>query len=177
MLKIIFLDIDGVLNVIPTDRDEWGAIFQEPFVSNLRLLIKATGAKIVMSSSWRGSGIKEMQRMWKTRHLPGELIDVTPYANNKYLHITGTDKNIEDSSNAPRGIEIEWWLNNHGYKRFFVEDNTIQSYVILDDDTDMLFNHRNNFVQTSDNWKHPDAVEGLGFTTKCLQKAIKILNK
>lgn len=41
-MKIIFLDIDGVLNVIPQNFDEWGAMFHYDFVNNLRKLIKRT---------------------------------------------------------------------------------------------------------------------------------------
>jgi hypothetical protein len=177
-MKIIFLDIDGVLNIIASTRDEWGACFQEPFVTNLRKLIEATGAKIVLSSTWRFSGLKEIQRMWKARNLPGEVIAITPMSNTKYLQFARDydEVNIEETLNSPRGCEIEWWLNNNGYKRFFNDDNTIKSYVIIDDDKDMLYEHKDNFVVTSNNWDHEDAVEGLGFTSKCLQQAISILN-
>ena len=70
--KIIFLDIDGVLNVIGQGHDEFGQIFHKHFEDNLRWVIDKTGAKIVISSSWRGSGLNEMQRMWNVRDLPGE---------------------------------------------------------------------------------------------------------
>ena len=48
-MKIIFLDIDGVLNVINQGRDEFGHKFNPKFVGNLKAIIDATGAKIVIS--------------------------------------------------------------------------------------------------------------------------------
>ena len=53
-MKIIFLDIDGVLNCKYTKEE----IFFFPFVSPkkielLKQLIERTGAKVVLSSTWR----------------------------------------------------------------------------------------------------------------------------
>ena len=64
-MKVIFLDIDGVLNVISQGHDEYGSLFHKHFEDNLRYIIEQTGAKIVISSTWRMSGLSEMQRMWK----------------------------------------------------------------------------------------------------------------
>lgn len=50
-MKIIFLDIDGVLNVIGQGRDEYGQIFHKHFENNLKRIIDETDAKIVISSS------------------------------------------------------------------------------------------------------------------------------
>lgn len=79
--KIIFLDIDGVLNVYPNGRDEYGAKFHSHFEDNLRFIIEKTQAKIVISSTWRMNGLREMKAMWQDRDLPGEVIDVTPVFN------------------------------------------------------------------------------------------------
>jgi hypothetical protein len=76
--------------------------------------------------------------------------------------------------NAPRGLEIQWWLeqNNfqHVYFDFMIKYRLacqIESYVIIDDDSDMLYKQRDNFVRT--NTLH-------GFTENDMHKAIKILN-
>lgn len=158
-MKVIFLDIDGVLNTEvwtrhvfkiigdKTDtyksqwyRDEYGHIFDSMAVDMLEWLIEATGAKIVISSTWRMSGLRVMQTMWEMRDLPGEVIDITP------------------KLNTPRGEEIAEWLR----------ENQVDSYVIIDDDADMLPEQLSNFVQT-------DCQYGL-----TLQKAldcVNILNK
>lgn len=52
--KVIFLDIDGVLNDEGLRYDE-GHIIDNQFVLNLRRIIDKTGAEIVLTSSWRYS--------------------------------------------------------------------------------------------------------------------------
>jgi len=178
-MKIIFLDIDGVLNLISQGRDDFGSIFHQHLVDNLTTLVESTGAKIVMSSSWRFNskklmkmsteemssyvhkpitrtqlikdGIDYCQGMWKHRNYPGEVIDITPH-----IDI------------CKRGEEIQMWLDNH---------ENISQYIIIDDDIDMLDSQLDNFVQTSENWDHEDNVEGYGLTKICAEKAIEILNK
>jgi hypothetical protein len=180
-MRIIFLDIDGVLNVIPEAFDRFGGIFHAHFVDNLRTLIKHTDAKIVISSSWRKNSLEEMKQMWHERDLPGEVIDCTPslylkkggsiqFWNNKLSqHPTPKIKGYS----IPRGAEIEYWIKNES-KHF----GEIESYVILDDDTDMLLNQKDNFVQCSNNKNHPDCIDiGYGLTRQCAALAMKILLK
>jgi hypothetical protein len=149
--KVIFLDIDGVLNVYCEGRDEYGCTFHKHFEDNLSWIIKQTKAKIVISSTWRFSGLEILKEMWDKRGLPGEVIDITP-----------------DSNNLKRGDEIQHWLDN----------NKVINYVIVDDDNDMLDIQKNNFVQTSGNYDHSDCVDvGYGLTRKCSERIVKILNK
>lgn len=149
MRKIIFLDIDGVLNLIPQGRDEFGACFHPHLVENFKRVIEATGAEIVISSTWRMNGLQELQRMWEMRDLPGKVIDVTPVFN--------TD----------RGEEIAEWLRQ----------NQVSNYCIIDDDSDMLPEQMNRFVKTSGNQDHEDCVDiGYGLTKICADKVIEILN-
>ena len=49
-MKVIFLDIDGVLNLCYEGRDEYGSLFHPHLVDNLKRLIDMTGAKIVIST-------------------------------------------------------------------------------------------------------------------------------
>ena len=79
MEKIIFLDIDGVLNVYCEGRDRFGCTFHKHFEDNLKWIIEETKAKIVISSTWRFSGLSVMQEMWEHRGLTGEVIDITPH--------------------------------------------------------------------------------------------------
>jgi len=164
---VIFLDIDGVLNVHRHERDKFGQLFHQKFVLNLARIISETTAKIVISSSWRFDGLKRMREMWEFRNLPGIIIDVTP---NGYLMVNNGEIDKPDDGFTPdRGYEIKAWLDKHG------EDVT--SYVILDDDTDFLEEQLPFFVQTSENKDHPDCEDiGYGLTHQCAQKAIKILN-
>lgn len=155
-MKVIFLDIDGVLNVIPQGHDEHGAIFHPHLVENLKSIVEATGAKVVISSYWRHSGLAKMEAMWRDRELPGEMIG-----------ITGNRLDL-DCFTLQRGTEIQEWLDKHP---------EITDYVILDDDGDMLPHQWPHFVMCSENFDHPDKVDyGYGLTAICADKAIVILN-
>lgn len=163
-MKILVLDIDGVLNVCYPKHDEFGSLFHPHFEDNLRYIIEQTGAKIVISSTWRFAGLSEMQRMWKERNLAGEVIDVTP----------DCALNIEPDENGnyerkERGYEVKEWLDAHP---------EVTHYAICDDDEDFLENQMNNFVRTSKNQDHPDCVDiGYGLTKICAEKVIEILNR
>lgn len=182
-MKIIFLDIDGVLNVIGQGHDEYGQTFHPHLVDNLKRIIDETGAKIVISSTWRHSGLTAMQEMWKHRGLPGEVIDVTPMMRNSDTNmiVFFNDRRSQDplpriySYSIPRGCEIEYWMKNES---FLNGREAITDYVILDDDTDMLLNQFKHFVQCSGNLDDEDCVDaGYGLTKKCADKAIQILNR
>lgn len=163
-IKVIFLDIDGVLNVISQGHDEFGPKFHQHFMDNLRWIVEETDAKIVISSSWRYAGIEAMKGMWNKRGLAGEIIDVTPDC--AKLVERGTFKYYDA---VERGHEIQQWIDEHP---------GIDSYVILDDDNDMLESQRENFVRTANNRNHPDCIDiGYGLTRKCAEKAIQILNR
>lgn len=161
-MKVLFLDIDGVLNSMDNaralynlweldntikSRDTYGTLFDERCVRWLTLIIKKTDCKIVISSTWRFSGLQIMKDLWKDRNLPGEIIDITPTTQNEELI------NLYAEPSADRGYEIQEWLDNNKY----------DSYCIVDDDSDML-GHQ-NFVQTNPK---------IGLTSKT---AFAIINK
>jgi len=148
-MKVIFLDFDGVICVDWNEYiDEHGHGFRKKYVENLELIIEQTGAKIVISSSWRTAGLAMMKSMWKERRMKGEIIGIT------------------ERLNTPRGEEIEEYLR----------ENPCDKYVILDDDNDFLPEQRPFFVRTSMNKDHEDSYKGMGLTKKCAEKAIQILN-
>jgi len=138
MSKIIFIDIDGVLNSfdsmwalhaawkdgIGVSRDAYGQLFDQRCVTWLKHIVDRTGAEIVISSTWRSKGLHHMKQMWSDRSLPGEVIGVTPHI------VDGASLFLQypDISTSWRGFEIQQWLNN----------NLPERYVILDDESDML---------------------------------------
>ena len=153
--KIIFLDIDGVLNVMSQEFDDYGQLFNPIFVDNLAYIIEKTNAKLVISSFWRYRGIKHMRELWKHRNLPGEIIDITP--------------DFINDDDSVRGNEIKSWLEKN--------IDIVETYCIIDDDEDMLPEQLNNFVKTSGNSDHPDCDDiGYGLTRICSEKVIEILN-
>jgi len=161
-MKIIFLDIDGVLAVNRQEHDKYGALFHDNFVDNLKHIIDETEASIVITSTWRLSGEDVMLNMWKDRNMPGILIGSTPILKNQ-----------------PRGNEIKYFIEsfngNYAVKRHGL---TITNYVILDDDIDMLDYQLPHFVHTYKNLDHSDYIDlGYGLTKECAEQAIKILNE
>lgn len=152
-IKVIFLDIDGVLNVYCESRDKYGCNFHPHFVDNLKHIIDETDAKIVISSSWKADGLITLKKMWIDRNLPGEVIDIT-----------------EGRPDRKRGKEIQQWLDKH--------KEEIVDYVIIDDDDVKIKNKEHHFVKTSDNPDHEDCVDiGYGLTKECAEQAIILLNK
>ena len=125
-MKIIFLDFDGVMDTARYELilrisgrlsvDAYGTIFDPECVWNLRQIIDKTGAKIVVSSSWKDLlSFEELLDMWEKRGLPGEVIGTTPY-------------NLECRN---RGDEIDLWLKG-------CQEEC--QYVILDDIDGSNFN-------------------------------------
>lgn len=160
-MKVIFLDIDGVLNVRRQGRDRFGSLFHSQFVKNLKHIIDKTGAKIVISSSWRFNGLDEMRQMWIERKLPGEMIGITPFTAQYEAN-----ENASFMERCERGCEIRDWMKS----------NPVDSYVILDDDNDMLKSQQSNFVRCSNNFDCKDNIEGYGLTKKRAEMAVKILS-
>ena len=120
-MKIIFLDYDGVVNTLIFQDINGEPDFNFPndkkvnniqAVAWLNKLCRETGAKIVVSSTWR------LFDNYKECLYKGEL--------NKDIEILGRTKNL----GTKRGIEIQDWLDNH-------EELKIEKFVILDDDMDM----------------------------------------
>lgn len=162
-MKTIFLDIDGVLNVDYADRDQFGHIFRDEYVQNLKEIIEKTGAKIVISSTWKDKGIERMLALWKERNLPGEIIDVTPDC----VDVCEAT-NIVYYDQVKRGHEIKLWLDRHP---------EVTQYVILDDIQDFLDEQQDYFVNCSTGEPQKPWKLGIpGLKEECKIKAINILN-
>lgn len=164
---IIFLDIDGPLNVISQGHDEFGSVFHEHFINNLKRIVDHTNGKIVIISTWRSAGLDEMRRMWIERGLPGEVIEITPYS---MIHTQYYDRPYEKGiDRAIRGIEVKWFLDNWNGEE-------ITNYVILEDDTDFLISQQKNLVLCSGRNNEDDSVEGYGITNNVVDEVLNIFN-
>jgi methionine--tRNA ligase beta chain len=162
-MKTIFLDIDGVLNVDYADKDQFGHIFRDEYVQNLKEVIEKTGAKIVISSTWKDKGIERMLSLWKERNLPGEIIDVTPDC----VDVCEAT-NIVYYDQVKRGHEIKLWLDRHP---------EVTQYVIFDDIQDFLDEQQDYFVNCSTGEPVKPWKLGIpGLKEECKIKAINILN-
>jgi hypothetical protein len=156
-MKIIFLDIDGVLNsdkslLVEENtldtllREIKGILPHEMHIRWLNEIIKKTDARVVISSTWRlNNSLLVLNGLFVYAGFKYSLFDKTPVI----------------SCSVPRGEEIRMWLI---YTNTF---STVDSYVILDDDNDMLEEQQKNFV----------LIDGYRGLDECYAaKAIEILN-
>lgn len=147
-MKVLFLDIDGVLNCSftfarrharwlesgnPVKEGEFAfplGHLDEELIANLNTIVEQTNCKIVISSSWRIAHTPQEIAGWlneKGFKYPESIIDRTGRAP------------MEERDNE-RGWEVQKW----------VEDNDVDQYCIVDDDSqDIRPMHPDNFVQTS----------------------------
>ena len=168
-MKIIFLDMDGVMNSVqsstfyydfmgeksnwfkiylPEENDDFGIYHSEicPMaLSNMRYLLKQyPDIKIVISSTWRrGRSVEYFNKLFKYLKMIDKdlVIDKTPI-------MSGHD----------RGEEIDDWLERN-------KKLNIENFVILDDDSDMaMFLGTDHFVQTDNK---------IGFDYIAMQKVDK----
>lgn len=127
--KVIFLDIDGVLNNTSILRNEGIDAISGELVNILKCIVVATKAEIVLSSTWR---IKEEDRILVKNALAAKdlkFIDCTP------LHVK--DKKLTES--VERWEEIAQWLS---------ENPNVDKFAIIDDDEYAGIGFEDNFFKT-----------------------------
>lgn len=135
--RIIFLDIDGVLNSddYGTEKHEY---YNENMIKELGYLVRKTNAKIIVSSSWRGmlqSRIADCQTSYDS--ILDEFLRLL-HQENIYIH--GMTPSGHQRGGLTRPLEIRSWLNEYP---------EIESFVILDDDTFWNWGYlRQNVVTT-----------------------------
>jgi hypothetical protein len=154
-MKIIFLDIDGVVNGFTKGWDAWSPQIWNVLIRRLNEIIVATGAKIVLSSSWRQyihNGYMTELGFWKMLCTHGLT------STSELIGVTRQSKMSEDSITDFRGRQIADWIADH--------KGEIESFVILDDMT--INGFPDNFVKT-----HSDH----GLSDADVEKAIKILGR
>ena len=115
-MKVIFCDVDGVLNNARTgERSPGGYVgVSDELIRRLRKIVRETGARIVLSSDWRlirEDPVRSRDFIYLVRRLRfvGQLV-ITDFT--------------DDISWNVRGREIRKYLNDHP---------EITGYVVLDD--------------------------------------------
>ena len=152
-MKILFLDVDGVLNNNLTRTitfDGW-CFVDDYLVKRLKRIIDATGAKIVLSSTWRDGWNREDESKNE------------PFFNQLRNKLKEYGMEIWDALPMPmrpsRGTAINEWFELH-------KDLNIESFVILDDWYDMGI-YRDHLIQISGS---------IGLTNEDVNEAISFLN-
>lgn len=155
-MKIIFLDFDGVITA-PIKKG--GFYIPRPrFVKKLNAIIKATDAKVVISSSWRHSwDNSQLYTLLQAVGFKGEVIGMLP--------------SIEfESTFGSRGAIINRWLIKH-IPSLLQYGKELKQYIIIDDDIDMLAGQFPHFV----NVRHPE-MRVSGLQDSDVENAITKLN-
>lgn len=138
-MKIVFLDIDGVLNhsatrhnVSPTTTEPLPIPIEPACMARLNRLIAETGAKIVISSSWRLFARWQDLGPALVRHgLVADVIGETPDLPNNAAWLANWQARKGkpfEFDRLERGWEIAEWLVAHP---------EVTAFVILDDVSDM----------------------------------------
>jgi HAD domain in Swiss Army Knife RNA repair proteins len=108
-MKVIFLDIDGVLNCKRTHNPrKFPYIVDQKLLARLLKLCETTDAKVVLSSTWRYDPIG----LLAAKHFGIPFIDVLP-----------------DIQHQPRRDEINSWLRSR---------SDVTRHVVIDDEDDEL---------------------------------------
>jgi hypothetical protein len=151
-VKVVFLDIDGVLNTSknysayskaqsaepetnPAVRGRIDILhrhvhllFDKELVERLNKITRESGAKLVVSSSWRrfynskDVGFDDLRKLLRQVGVEGEVVDRTPDVFPKKF-----------SQSIERGIEIQKWLSDWEERG----EESVTRFVILDDENDM----------------------------------------
>ena len=108
-MKVLFLDIDGVLNRF--DLESIGSKVEDDLIENLVYVIKETGCKIVISSSWKMAPILM------------DILEENLFPKLPAGCVIGCTPDIVPQVN--REVEIKQWLDKH--------QGEVEKYVIVDD--------------------------------------------
>lgn len=153
-MKIVFLDIDGVL--INEECLRAGNQNAHPgCVKALNWLVEQSGAGLVVTSTWRIMGFGYIQTAFNRWRINGKIIDMTPRLEFKpnSIWIAGG-----------RELEIREWLKSYSQH----QDAAQLEYVILDDDHRSIGALSDRLVQTT-------SYDGL--TMQDAKRALAMLNK
>lgn len=119
MMRVLFLDIDGVLNLFPS-----GA--SKDALAQLKRIVAETRCVVVLSSDWRLYGdLAQVEEDMRTRlgYDGPPLYGCTP-----------------DLQGPGRGLEIAAWLA--------MQPEVVQGWAVVDDRADEMDYVRHRFVQT-----------------------------
>ena len=137
-IKVLFLDVDGVLNSYNGLIKRGGQGLMDIYIEHEKLLedlVDRTEVKIVLSSTWRlGKSIDQIRSFFRFKTLQEAIIDKTP-DHLKLYNFEGKD--------TSRGTEIQEWLVTKG--------SNVEDFIILDDNDDMC-PYMDKLIQTDFNY-------------------------
>ena len=121
-MKIVFLDIDGVMNNF-TSRN-FKDVFSDKSCENLNhILRELPEVQLVLSSSWRYKGLEYVKEVFHKNGIDkSRLVDMT------------------EKGNGLRGVQIQDWLDKH---------KEVEHFVAIDDETQDMGNLANHVIKVN----------------------------
>lgn len=119
-MNVVFFDVDGVLNSEKFLCDKQGEFINPKNVANLKMIVDATHAKLVMTSDWRKQVIDKDVSKAHVRELIGRLADAGMEV---YGATSSGDELRSKYGDYTRACAV----------KDYVTANSVEGYVILDD--------------------------------------------
>jgi len=166
-IDVVFLDIDGVIFPFgdreAVEKSSCGAIFPDSALKSLGDILETTGAKLVLSSTWRAKPafINDIiDSFRKYGDVNGGILSTVDFHDTTDVHYHGE-----------RQFEIYKWLIHH--KEYF-PDEEVRAWVALDDE---------ELLEGEENVKHKSCflghvvktISSIGLTPDDATKAIVLL--
>jgi hypothetical protein len=173
-MKVIFLDVDGPLTYSDYENKDTSNIDIEK-VKLLKQICDKTGAKVVISSSWRGIpghvphiyqillnilSDNDIPVIGEIPYIKTEFEDKNPFNNNSPATLTEI-LHTKVKHGTGRAAEIRQWL----------QENPVEQFVILDDE-DYAWSE----YGYDNNWVRPTWFGNGGLKQHHVEEAVKILN-
>ena len=156
-VKIIFLDVDGVLNIMSSSYNSFkltSTALEPHLVRRLEFIIervsRSTSLKIVISSSWHEDNLIENLKKYNFKYV-NDIVGRTP-RNNFNL----------------RGDQIKDWLDNHQ------DEYSIDNYIVLEDEISDVCGDKCKTISKF-NVVEVDMNEGL-LHKNCIEAIHKLMN-
>ncbi|MEO7716571.1 MAG: HAD domain-containing protein [Capsulimonas sp.] len=139
-MKLIFLDIDGVLNDRTFHEAAQSSTIKPECVAHFNHLIHETGAVVVLTSSWRYLTMEDGPEYPALMTLAGLRYLLRTHGVTSKLQIIGhTERDCVEHGGKNRGQQIAHYLET-------CED--VEAYVVLDDNAFDIAECGHPFVQT-----------------------------
>lgn len=173
-MKVIFLDVDGVLNTSETYEKVYNKfkrtgildIYIDEFrLEYLKTIIEKTNAKIVLSASCRNSFVKENNKIIPISNKGEKIYNLLSSYGIEIYDITPSNYNPKN-----REITIKEWLSNN---------DGIDSFIIIDDEPSMFNELLDRLIQTSKVKSDEMLInmdDCIGLCEEHIDKAIEMLN-
>ena len=159
-MKIIFLDIDGVIK-----EDKHGEPFLDDSIALLKEITESTGAQIVMSSSWKVKYKAFVDNGYKTDI--EDIISLYNVLKKHGLSVSDYTPYLDIDRTIRRPTEIKEYLESR---------NDIESFCILDDRDEFEWGELSEKLVLTFIERNADGVKVAHLTREHAQMAKRILN-